>query len=221
MKADLYSSDGSKKGSVELPKYFEAKVIPHLIKRAYDAELSLTGQPYGNFYLSGKLVSASGKIKHARAGYRSHYGKGISRVPRKTMNRRGERRFWVGAFAPGTRGGRPAHPPVVVKNNEEKINRKEMKTALYSAISASEKVIVIEDKFEDFKKIKEVIAIIEKIIPKNERKSSLIVTDKEMRLGNLGINFTTAKKLSLTDIAPQGIPKKTVLWTEKAIKELK
>lgn len=222
MKAELIAIDGSKKGSIELPKIFESDVRMDLIKRAYDAEQSVGGQPYGAFYLAGKLVSASGKIKHARSGYRSHYGKGISRVPRKTMNRRGARRMWVGAFAPGTRGGRPAHPPKVEKNNLQRINKKEKNKAISSAIAATAKnrILVIETKFTEMRKSKEILQLLHKITNESKSKDILFITDKEMKLSNLGIDSTTVKRLLISDLAPCYQLRKVVIWTEKAVEEI-
>ena len=44
---------------------------------------------------------------------------------------------WVGAFAPGTVGGRRAHPPKSEKIWSKKINKKENAKAIRSAISAT------------------------------------------------------------------------------------
>jgi large subunit ribosomal protein L4e len=60
-----------------------------------------------------------------------HAGLGISRVPR--LKERGQR----AAFAPGTVGGRSAHPPESKKNIKKKLPKKEMRLALRSAIAAT------------------------------------------------------------------------------------
>jgi len=44
---------------------------------------------------------------------------------------------WVGAFAPGTVGGRNAHPPKANKIWSKKINRKERRMAIRSALAAT------------------------------------------------------------------------------------
>ena len=56
---------------------------------------------------------------------------GIARIPR--LKGRGQR----AAFAPGTVGGRSAHPPVAEKKIKKKIPRKEMRLALRSAVAAT------------------------------------------------------------------------------------
>jgi len=137
MKANVLSITGEKLRQIELPRCFNEKIREDLIKRAFEVEVAATRQPYGTFKLAGKLVSAAGKIRHARNKYKTAYGIGISRVPRKVLTRRGTRFFWVGAFAPGMRGGRAAHPPKVEKIFTKKINKKEKMKALKAAIAAT------------------------------------------------------------------------------------
>jgi len=63
---------------------------------------------------------------------------------KKTMSHRGSQFFWVGANAPGTVGGRRAHPPKVEAVWGWKMNIKERRKAICSAMSAvmlKEKVI--------------------------------------------------------------------------------
>ena len=216
-KTEIISIDGQKKGSIELPKAFESELRLDLIKRAYDAEQSTKRPKYGAFRWAGQQTSAPKQMKHARAGYKAHYGQGISRVPRKSLSNRGSRFFWVGAFAPGMRGGRGAHPAKPYKNYEKSINQKEKKKAFYSVISAS-KIMVIENKFEDLKKTKEILNAIKNI---TKEKCTLIVTSKEIMTQNLDTKLVPVKQISVSDLAPGSIPRKLVLWTEKAIMEIK
>jgi large subunit ribosomal protein L4e len=58
----------------------------------------------------------------------------MSRIPRKIMWRRGTQFSWVGATSPNTIGGRRAHPPKGL-GALKKINKKEMKKAMLSALS--------------------------------------------------------------------------------------
>ena len=215
MKAEIITIDGQKKGSIELPKIFESEVRLDLIKRAYDSEQSKTKPSYGAFEWAGKLTSAPKQMKHARAGYKAHYGQGISRVPRKALSRRGSRFFWVGAFAPGMRGGRAAHPPKSYKNFEKNINKKEGRKAFYSAISAP-KILIVENKFEELSKTKDVQKAIRQIVPENIKRA-LIITSKEIKTKNINAEIVTAGRISVSALAPNAIPRKLVLWTESAI----
>ena len=128
-------------GSVKLPAQFEEPIRKDLIARAVQALQSHRRQPYGANPMAGKRGAV--KLSRRRRKYKGAYGKGISRVPRKTMWRRGTQMYWVGAEAPGTVGGRRAHPPKVEKDWNLKINDKERKKAIRSALSATlQKTIV-------------------------------------------------------------------------------
>jgi len=127
--------ENKEKGKTKLPKQFEEIVRPDLIKRAVLALQSRRRQPYGAKPGAGQRHSA--KLSRRRRDYRGSYGLGISRVPRKIMSRRGMRMNWVGAVAPGTVGGRRAHPPKAGKGWENKINKKENKKAIRSGLAAT------------------------------------------------------------------------------------
>lgn len=135
MKTEVLSIEGKKQGSVELPEQFNEEYRPDLIRRAVLAIQSHKRQPYGSMPEAGKRPTA--KLSRRRRKYRGSYGKGISRVPRKILSRNGSQMNWVGAFAPGTVGGYRAHPPKAWKDWELKINDKERKKALRSAIAAT------------------------------------------------------------------------------------
>jgi len=120
---------------IKLPPQFSEEIREDLIKRAVLAILANSRQPYGADPEAGKKHSA--KLSRRRRTYRGAYGYGISRVPRKALLRRGSRFYWVGAFAPGTVGGRRAHPPKAEKIWDEKINKKERRKAIRSALSAT------------------------------------------------------------------------------------
>jgi large subunit ribosomal protein L4e len=122
-------------GKQELPVQFSEPVRPDLIKRAVEALQNRRRQPYGADPMAGKKCSA--EVSRRRRKYRGSYGHGISRVPRKVLTRRGTRFYWVGAFAPGTVGGRRAHPPKAEKNWTRKINEKENSKAIRSALAAT------------------------------------------------------------------------------------
>lgn len=135
MKIGLYDLKGQKLEEIKLPKQFEEVLRKDLIKRAVLAVQSNGRQPYGAYKEAGKEVSA--KLSRERHTYKTSYGLGISRVPRKILSRRGSRMNWVGALAPGTVGGRQAHPPKPEKDYNIKINVKEKRFAIRSAISAT------------------------------------------------------------------------------------
>lgn len=135
MKLAIVTPDNKNSGSVTLPPQFEETVRPDVIQRAQEALASTGRQPYGASPDAGKRPAAW--ISKQRRSYRGCYGHGISRVPRKIMSRNGTRMNWVGAFAPGCVGGRRAHPPKPWKIWERKINKKENRMAIRSAIAAT------------------------------------------------------------------------------------
>lgn len=135
MKADLIDIEANKIGTVELPQQFKEEIRPDLIKRTFLSIKSNLRQSYGAFELAGKRQKA--ELSRRRRDFKTAYGKGISRAPRKTISRRGSQFIWVGAFAPGTVKGRRAHPPKSYKIYAQKINKKENRKAIRSAISAS------------------------------------------------------------------------------------
>lgn len=135
MKLPIYAPDKKESGTVELPSQFLEPVRGDLIKRAALAVRNSARQAYGAKIGAGMRHSA--EVSKRRRDYRGSYGHGISRVPRKVLSRRGTRMNWVGAEAPGMRGGRRAHPPKSDKIWETKVNKKENRKAIRSAIAAT------------------------------------------------------------------------------------
>lgn len=144
MKAQVLNIEGKKAKEINLPVIFDTEIRKDIIHKVFENTKNF--QVYGNYILAGKDVSASGKQKHARHKWKTIYGYGISRVPRKSLGRRGDRFVWIAAFMPGSRKGRQAHPP---KNADKKgsINKKERKFALFSALSATASKNAIKNKY--------------------------------------------------------------------------
>jgi large subunit ribosomal protein L4e len=176
MKLKILDHSNSEKGSKELPPVFNEEVRPDLIKRAVQAIQANSRQRYGADARAGKKCSA--ELSRRRRKYRGSYGHGISRVPRKIHSRSGTRFNWTGAFAPGTVGGRRAHPPKATKIWTVKINNKERRKAIRSAISATvvkefvkerghaapeSYPFIIADDFESLSKTKQVVDALKKL----------------------------------------------------------
>ena len=175
MKLAILDLAKNKIGEIKMPLQFEEDIRPDLIQRDVLAIQSHRRQAYAADPLAGKRAAA--KLSRRRRKYRGSYGLGISRVPRKILSRRGTRMNWVGAFAPGTVGGRRAHPPKTEKIWSKKINEKERKKAIRSAITSTitkEFVMqrghiipegypfIIDSKFEALDKTKKVIEVLNK-----------------------------------------------------------
>ncbi|MDO8563892.1 MAG: 50S ribosomal protein L4 [Nanoarchaeota archaeon] len=136
MKAALYDQLGKKKSDIELPSVFSTPIREDIVVKSFEAEKFLDRQVYANYEEAGKRHSASGTISHRRHEWKGHYGKGIARLPRKTMWRRGTQFYWVGAETSQTRGGRMAHPPKA-SFAFRKINKKERNLALNIAFTST------------------------------------------------------------------------------------
>jgi len=176
MKIPILTATKTEVGKKELPVQFKEQIRADLIKKAVLVIDANNRQPYGADPMAGKRASA--ELSRRRKKYRGSYGIGISRVPRKIMSRQGTRMNWVGAFAPGTVKGRRAHPPKPEKDWSMKINTKERRKAIRSALGATivkeivamrgHKVpeiypFIIETKFESVKKTKDALTVLEKL----------------------------------------------------------
>jgi len=119
-KAKVLDLSGNFVREVTLPPVFMEEYRPDLIKRAVLAMQSNRLQPKGPNPLSGRKTSAESW----------GVGRAVSRVPRIKTGRRAAR-------APQTVGGRRAHPPKTEKVLKQKINKKERRKAISSAIAAT------------------------------------------------------------------------------------
>ncbi|MBR9692376.1 50S ribosomal protein L4 [Candidatus Woesearchaeota archaeon] len=144
MKVAVLDMKNARKGEVELPRQFAEPVREDLIKRAVHSIQAAARQPYGADPEAGKRSSA--ELSRRRRKYRGSYGAGISRVPRKILSRRGTRMYWVGAFAPGTVGGRRAHPPKASKIWDQKVNKRENQKAIRCALSATIDPAIVKER---------------------------------------------------------------------------
>ncbi len=132
---DIVNPDSKKAGTAAMPEQFDEEIRPDIIRRAFHYYMSISRQPYGASPEAGKRPSV--RVSKRRRDYRGCYGIGISRVPRKVHSRRGRRMNWTGAFAPGTVGGRRAHPPKAEKQFAHKLNIKERRKSIRSALAAT------------------------------------------------------------------------------------
>ncbi len=136
--------EGKKVKEMNLPKQFHEEYHPNLIKRSVLTIRNNKRHPYGAKERAG--IRYSSTLSKRRKDYKGSYGKGLSRTPRKVLWRRGTQFGYVGATAPGTRGGRKAHPPKSEKIFDKKINKKENRKAIRSALSATLNVELIKNR---------------------------------------------------------------------------
>ncbi|HOC96900.1 50S ribosomal protein L4 [Candidatus Pacearchaeota archaeon] len=164
-------------------KIFEYPIREDIVAKVIETKKKQ--QPYSNSPVAGKQHSAKGLIVHARHVWRSGYGRGQSRVPRKIFSRRGSQFNWQGAEVPHAKGGMRAHPPKITQFVRDlKINKKELKIALFSSISATASEKYILKKYSTIKKLdKKAPFIVSSDLTKKKTKD--ILSELKTILGNL------------------------------------
>lgn len=242
MKLDIITTKNAKNGNVQFPISEALRV--DLIKRAVETLQANARTPYGADPRAG--LKHSTDVSRRRRKFRGSYGKGISRVPRKVLSKKGSRIYWVGAEAPGTVSGRRAHPPKAEKIWTKKLNRKENRKAINSAMTATldrelvtlrgHKVpetypFALDADFESITKTKELETALEALGFADElargrdgAKSLLIVTDSEalaLAARNLdGVEVATPNELNAHMLAPGAHPGRATLFTTASIASL-
>ncbi len=198
MKANILDINGKEKKSISLAKAFSSEIRKDIVAKALEAKK--TKQPYAPSPVAGKQHAAKGKVVHRRHVWRSGYGRGMSRVPRKIFSRRGTQFNWEAAEVPQAKGGMRAHPPKILGMiNTKKINKKELKAALVSALSATANSKTVSGRYETLKgkkieklpfiveskfvslKAKEIVSSLKKILGKELFKIAL--RKKSVRTG--------------------------------------
>jgi len=145
--------NGKAAGTAHLPKQFTEEYRPDIIKRAVLALQTHSLQHHGTKIGAGSRHNAY--LSKRRHEYRSTYGRGQARCPAKTMSHAGAHFSRQGANVPQTRGGREAHPPRVEKVIIEKINDKERRKAIRSALAATAIKEIVESRNHQIAHIKE------------------------------------------------------------------
>ncbi|MBC7219077.1 MAG: 50S ribosomal protein L4 [Hadesarchaea archaeon] len=168
MKVPVFSLDAKPVGEIELPEIFNSEIRPDVIRRAVLAAQSARIQPWGADPMAGKRTSAETWGK----------GFGVSRIRRVKGTKYPA--SGMGAFAPHAVGGRRAHPPRVEKVIVERINKKERRLAIRSAIAAAKDKklvasrghlieniaslpLVVTDELEGLKKTVDIKAVLAKL----------------------------------------------------------
>lgn len=248
VKVNVYKTDGTSSEKIELPEIFNTEYRPDIIKKSFNVLQSNKRKPYGASILAGR--------RHATASVGK--GRGMSRVPRLTQGRRA-------ALAPCVVGGRRAHPPRAERIWKEKINKKEKELAKKSAIATTAKKelvtkrghkfddnitlpVIVDDKFENIKKTKDLIKALEKIglyediiradngkhIRAGKGKSRgrkykkprsvLIVSTNDSMIkcsNNIpGVDSVKPNLININYLAPGGYPGRLTIFTKSALSKI-
>ncbi len=168
LKANILSIQGNVVGKIDLPNVFDEKLREDLILRNILALQSHKRQPYGSDPLAGLRSSA-----HFHGRRREEHTMQMRDMARMSRIHTGTQHLYFRARkVPQAVKGRRAHPPKVEKDWYQKINDKERKLALRSAIAATAKKdmvikrghkvdlielpIIIEDSVQSIKKTKDI-----------------------------------------------------------------
>ena len=234
------SIEGKPMHDITLPEQFKEELRKDLIRRVYNALRSHEVQAKGAMIGAG--MRHSDFIRKRRHVFKSVFGHGRSRSPRKVMSRNGQQFAYIGAKAPFTRGGRRAFPPVSAKVIEEKVNVKERRKAIRSALSAT-KIIIMEDKFEKLNKTKELIKTLQNNGVNHEAKKRLkkgvarlrgrmtsyskgplIVVSGKCNIEKIksipGVDIAKVNELNVKLLAPGSNPGRITLMSEAAVKKM-
>jgi large subunit ribosomal protein L4e len=135
MELKILSKENKEIGKRKLPSQFSEPSRFDIIKRAVEAIFGNKRQRYGANPRAGKRHSTY--LSKKRRRFRGVYGHSRTRTPKKVMSRSGTQFNWTGAFAPNARGGHRAFPPKAEKIWACKINKKEKRKAIRSALSSA------------------------------------------------------------------------------------
>jgi large subunit ribosomal protein L4e len=119
-KVTIHDKTGKSAGQVELPAVFSTPLRPDLIRKAVNVAQANRRQRYGAMPVAGERPSVEWPGK----------GRGMARTPRK-------KQASDAAFVPNAFKGRRAHPPESRHFWDEKINAKERRLAIASALAAT------------------------------------------------------------------------------------
>jgi large subunit ribosomal protein L4e len=143
MKVPLHTLSGSKETEIELPAIFSTPFRKEIIHKAFVNLSSHQFQKQGRHPTSGMDVVARSLDPPT--------GHGQARIAR-LRGGGGGRQGEAGGVA-STRGGRQAHPPISLKVIHKRLNKKENKLALCSAIAATAIKQIIQNKGHKIDKI--------------------------------------------------------------------
>ena len=143
--AQIFNLEGKPTGKATVPSVFDTPLRPDLIKRAVLSIQSHRLQHQGRDPMAGKKTSAESRGT----------GMALARVPREKGG------GGKAAFAPGTVGGRQAHPPRADARIVKEIPKKEKRLALFSAIAATGSKETVASRGHEIESVLEIPLIVE------------------------------------------------------------
>lgn len=167
----IYDVNGNPTGEIKLPIVFSTPYRPDLIQRAVLAGQANRRQSYSTDPLAGKRTSAH--FHGARHIPFSMQNREMARAARVHGSNPGQ--DFRARFNPQARSGRAPHPPKVEKVFAQKINDRERRLAIASAIAATvdhslvlarghkadmELPVIVEDDIQKIKRTKDLMKVL-------------------------------------------------------------
>ena len=178
----LFDLKGKAGKEVKLPAVFETTYRPDLIRRAVLSEQSKKKQKQGRFPLAGRRVAAASMGP----------GRGASKVPRSTGS--GTHHGGRGTLIHSTVGGRMLFPPSTDKKIVEKMNKKERRLALKSAIAATSQKELVLSRGHKAEDVEETPIVVKDSIMEISKTKELLSTLQLLGLGN-DLERTSGRKI--------------------------
>ena len=157
-KVTVYDLNGQKSGEIDLPKVFSTPLRKDLIVRAFLSTMSKRRQSHGTDPLAGQRSSAHYHGRRRRVRW-TMMGREMARMPRLHGKIPGWQMYRA-RNVPQAVKGRAAHPPKTEKVWVQKINKKERRLAIKSAIAATADKKLVDSRGHKIKDVKELPIIV-------------------------------------------------------------
>ncbi len=201
--AEVISLSGTKKPKISLPaKIFGAKPNPALMAQAVRVFLS-------NQREARAKTKTRSEVKRTKAKWYRQKGTGRARHGARS--------------APIFVGGGRAHGPTGRENYKKVMPEKMRRTALLSALSAKahDKEIIVVEGLEKAKKTKEVVSMLEKIVPDKKKNILLVLSEKTENVNQAIRNISFLKMIQAQSLNTYEVLKaRKILISRETLKAL-
>ena len=179
----VYSLEGEVIDEIKLPEIFNEEFRPDVIKRAVISSQTARIQPWGTDPMAGKRTTAK--------SYGS--GRGVAMVPRVKGSRHpaGSK----AAFVPQAVGGRRAHPPRAQRIIHEKVNRKERRLAIRSAVAATTNNELVENRGHKIQNVPQIPFVVDDELAKIKNNKETREIFKKLGIMDDIVRAKTGKKI--------------------------
>jgi len=171
MKANVYDADGKQTDRMELPGVFGTPLRKDLILRSFLSVMSRSRQAHGTDLLAGNRSSAHYHGRRRRVRW-TMMGKEMARMQRIHGKQPGYLQFRA-RNVPQAVKGREAHPPKTWKDWTQRINKKENRLAIDSAIAATANVALVGARGHKLQDLKELPIVLENAVEKMGKAAEL------------------------------------------------